>query len=209
MEARVAPNPSNEVDVYNPGTNSWSTAPSFTNARRNFPTDTNGTDHIWLSGGYDVDGVTPLSSMEIFDCPQASPTPTPTATATATATATPTATAQRQLHQLRQQQRPGLVQLQESIHTAAAPSGASAVSLGAIRSFFGNSRSIREFPKSRELFIFRARQAKDKGGTRYPSALDRQSRNRFTLQPITDHETPFISKSGSAEPVLGEASIAE
>ena len=92
---RVAPNPSNEVDVYDPGTNSWSTAPSFTNARRNFPTDTNGTDHIWLSGGYDVDGITPLSSMEIFDCPQASPTPTATATATvtATATATPTATA--------------------------------------------------------------------------------------------------------------------
>jgi hypothetical protein len=92
---RVAPNPSNEVDVYNPGTNTWSTAPSFNHARRNFPTDTNGTDHIWLSGGYDVDGITPLSSMEIFNCPQASPTPSPTATATATVTAsaTPTATA--------------------------------------------------------------------------------------------------------------------
>ena len=88
---RVAPNPSNEVDVYDPGTNTWSTAPSFTNARRNFPTDTNGTDHIWLSGGYDVDGLTPLASMEIFNCPQASPTPTPTATATATTTATATA----------------------------------------------------------------------------------------------------------------------
>ena len=58
----------------------------FVHARRNFPTDTNGTDHIWLSGGYDVDGLTPLASMEIFTCPQASPTPTPTATATATAT---------------------------------------------------------------------------------------------------------------------------
>src|SRR5678815_289177 len=96
---RVAPNPSNEVDVYNPGTNTWGTAPSFMTARRNFPTDTNGTDHIWLSGGYASDGITPLSSMEIFNCPQASPTPTPTATATATATATvsgsatPTATA--------------------------------------------------------------------------------------------------------------------
>ena len=27
-------------------------------ARRNFPTDTDGTDHIWLSGGYDSDGAT-------------------------------------------------------------------------------------------------------------------------------------------------------
>ena len=92
---RVAPNPSNEVDVYNPGTNTWSLGVPFVHARRNFPTDTNGTDHIWLSGGYDVDGITPLASMEIFNCPQASPTPSPTATATATVTAsaTPTATA--------------------------------------------------------------------------------------------------------------------
>ena len=89
---RVAPNPSNEVDIYNPGTNSWSTGAPFNNARRNFPTDTNGTDHIWLSGGYDVDGLTPLMSMEIFNCPQASPTPTATAT-TPPPTATPTATA--------------------------------------------------------------------------------------------------------------------
>ena len=85
---RVAPNPSNEVDIYDPGTNSWSTAPSFNNARRNFPTDTDGTTHIWLSGGYDVDGITPLSSMEIFCQGGGTPTPTPTATATATATAT-------------------------------------------------------------------------------------------------------------------------
>jgi hypothetical protein len=85
---RVAPNPSNEVDIYDPGTDSWSVGVPFNNARRNFPTDTNGTDHIWLSGGYDIDGLTPLSSMEIFDCPQASPTPTATATATATASAT-------------------------------------------------------------------------------------------------------------------------
>jgi hypothetical protein len=91
---RVAPNPSNEVDVYNPGTNSWSTDVPFSHPRRNFPTDTNGTDHIWLSGGYDVDGITPLASLEIFTCPQSSPTPTPTATATTPPpSATPTATA--------------------------------------------------------------------------------------------------------------------
>ena len=89
---RVAPNPSNEVDIYDPVANSWSVGTPFVHARRNFPTDTNGTDHIWLSGGYDVDGVTPLQSLEIFTCPQASPTPTPTATATTTASATATAT---------------------------------------------------------------------------------------------------------------------
>jgi hypothetical protein len=89
---RVAPNPSSEVDIYNPGTNSWSLGVPFVHARRNFPTDTNGTDHIWLSGGYDVDGITPLASMEIFTCPQASPTPTATATATPTSSPPPTAT---------------------------------------------------------------------------------------------------------------------
>jgi hypothetical protein len=34
--------------------------------RRNFPTDTNGTTNIWLSGGYATDNVTPLSSTEVF-----------------------------------------------------------------------------------------------------------------------------------------------
>jgi plastocyanin len=92
---RTAPNPSNEVDIYDPGANMWSVGVPFSNPRRNFPTDTDGTTHIWLSGGYDVDGLTPLSSMEIFCEGGATPTPTPTATASATgtATATPTATA--------------------------------------------------------------------------------------------------------------------
>jgi len=65
---RVAPNPSNEVDIYDPGTNTWSIGTPFSNARRNFPTDTDGTDTIWLAGGYASDGVTLLSSMEIFNC---------------------------------------------------------------------------------------------------------------------------------------------
>ena len=65
---RTAPNPSNEVDVYDPGTDTWSTSiPPFTTARRNFPTDTDGTSRIWLAGGYDSTGV-PVSSMEIFEC---------------------------------------------------------------------------------------------------------------------------------------------
>jgi N-acetylneuraminic acid mutarotase len=91
---RVAPNPSNEVDIYDPGTNTWTTGDPFSNARRNFPTDTDGTTRIWLSGGYDVDGLTPLASMEIFCAAGATPTPTPSPTATPTATpsVTPTAT---------------------------------------------------------------------------------------------------------------------
>jgi hypothetical protein len=65
---RVAPNPSNEVDVYDPVANSWSatTIPPFATARRNFPTDTDGTTKIWLAGGYAPS--TPVSSMEIFAC---------------------------------------------------------------------------------------------------------------------------------------------
>src|SRR5438874_13089106 len=93
---RVAPNPSTEVDVYDPLSNTWSLGMPFSIARRNFPTDTDGTNRILLAGGYDSSGITPLSSMEIFNCPVspcgASPTPTATPTATATATATPTAT---------------------------------------------------------------------------------------------------------------------
>jgi hypothetical protein len=90
---RVAPNPSNEVDIYDPVSNSWTTGQAFVNARRNFPTDTDGTNNIWLAGGYEP--ATPAADMEIFHCPVspcASPTPTPTATATATFTPTPTPT---------------------------------------------------------------------------------------------------------------------
>jgi len=91
---RVAPNPSNEVDAYDPVSNTWAVntpVPAFVNARRNFPTDTDGTTRIWLAGGYEP--ATPAGDMEIFCLGGASPTPTPTATATATPTGTPSATA--------------------------------------------------------------------------------------------------------------------
>ena len=90
---RTAPNPSNEVDVYDPVVIAGQLARRSPTARRNFPTDTDGTNHIWLAGGYDSNGVTLLASMEIFDCPVSpcgSPSPTPTATTTATATPTST-----------------------------------------------------------------------------------------------------------------------
>src|SRR5262249_56341890 len=101
---RVAPNPSTEVDIYDPVANSWSVGTPFVNARRNFPTDTDGTSNIWLAGGYEPS--TPAADMEIFHypvspCGGASPTPTatrtPTPTPTATAIVTPTATAHAKL----------------------------------------------------------------------------------------------------------------
>jgi plastocyanin/N-acetylneuraminic acid mutarotase len=92
---RVAPNPSTQVNIYNPGTNTWSLGVPFNTARRNFPTDTDGTTRIWLAGGYASDGITPLNSMEIFCAAAGSPTPTPTPTATAIVTPTATATATR------------------------------------------------------------------------------------------------------------------
>jgi plastocyanin len=91
---RVAPNPSNEVDIYDPASNTWTTGDPFVTGRRNFPTDTDGTNRIWLVGGYDSTGV-PVASMEIFCAaggPTPSPTPTPTVTPTGTPTVTPTAT---------------------------------------------------------------------------------------------------------------------
>ena len=84
---RTAPNPSNEVDIYNPGTNTWSIGTPFVTARRNFPTDTDGC-RIWLAGGYAP--TTPTDSMEIFCCGGgASRHQQPTATPTASPSCTP------------------------------------------------------------------------------------------------------------------------
>lgn len=105
---RTAPNPSNEVDIYSPNTNTWSIGSPFMTARRNFAADSDGTSRIWVVGGYDMGGVA-LNTMEIFGggvCasptasgtasatstpPVGTPTPTPTPSASATATATATA----------------------------------------------------------------------------------------------------------------------
>lgn len=87
---RTAPNPSNEVDIYDPVAGTWSIGTPFATARRNFPTDTDGTTRIWLAGGYAP--TAPIASMEIF-CAASGASPTPTATPTATHTPTATATA--------------------------------------------------------------------------------------------------------------------
>jgi hypothetical protein len=87
--------PSNEVDIYDPVSNTWSVGIPFVNAGRNFAADTDGTNRIWKAGGYASDGVTIIASMEIFDCPVSpcgapSPTPTPTPSATPTPPPSPT-----------------------------------------------------------------------------------------------------------------------
>ena len=86
----------NEVDIYDPVSDTWSVGQPFVTARRNAANDTDGTNNIWLAGGLDAN-LGSLASTEIFNCPvspcgTASPTPTATATATVTVSATPTAT---------------------------------------------------------------------------------------------------------------------
>jgi N-acetylneuraminic acid mutarotase len=89
---RDAPNPSNEVNIYDPATNSWSLGMPFTTARRNFAVDVDpATGSIFLVGGYAPTAST--NSMEIYmpAVPCETPTPTPTNTAEPTATSTPPA----------------------------------------------------------------------------------------------------------------------
>jgi len=55
---RTAPNPSNEVDVYDPVGDIWTTGPAFPTARRNFAADIDAaTGTIWAIGGYDATAV--------------------------------------------------------------------------------------------------------------------------------------------------------
>jgi hypothetical protein len=81
--------PTNEVQIFDPASNTWSVGIPFAIAGRNFAADTDGSNNIWKSGGYDS-GLNIIASMEIFNCATspcaASPTPSPTATPTATAT---------------------------------------------------------------------------------------------------------------------------
>ena len=91
---RDAPNPSNEVDGYDRISQRWGFGGfPFITPRRNFATDGEISCFIYLAGGYASDGVTPLSSMEIFCFPAPTPTATATFTPTPTATQSPTPTA--------------------------------------------------------------------------------------------------------------------
>ena len=64
---RDAPNPSNEVDVYDPVTDTWDTAgPAFVNPRRNSAADIDpATGNVWVVGGYDASPA-PTSFNEQF-----------------------------------------------------------------------------------------------------------------------------------------------
>ncbi len=63
---RVTPNPSNQVNIYDPGSNTWSVGLSFNTARRNFPADSDGTSRVFVAGGYDASGTTLLNTTEVF-----------------------------------------------------------------------------------------------------------------------------------------------
>jgi hypothetical protein len=85
---RNAPNPSSNVQIYNPGTNTWRAGPSFVLGRRNFPADTDSAGNIYLAGGYAP--TAPTDNMEIYHQGVACGTPSPTvAPATSTSSSTP------------------------------------------------------------------------------------------------------------------------
>jgi len=64
---RTPPNPNNEVDIYDPATDTWSLGPPMSAARRNAGADNDpATGNIWAVGGYDIDGTTLLSINEQF-----------------------------------------------------------------------------------------------------------------------------------------------
>jgi hypothetical protein len=92
------PDTTNALQVYDPGTNSWSSGPNL-NEQRSFTSGTDVGNTAVAVGGYN--GSTTTASVEInvatggcaSPTPTTSPTATFTPTATATATFTPTATA--------------------------------------------------------------------------------------------------------------------
>jgi hypothetical protein len=66
---RDAPNPSSEVDVYDPVGDAWSTGPAFVNPRRNFAADVDpATGNIWAIGGYDSGGAPSAFNEQFTAC---------------------------------------------------------------------------------------------------------------------------------------------
>jgi hypothetical protein len=65
---RVAPNPSTQVDAYQPVPDVWGLAPSFVTARRNIAADVDpATGNIYMVGGYAT--TAPTNSMEVYTGP--------------------------------------------------------------------------------------------------------------------------------------------
>ena len=66
---RVVPNPSTQVNVYDPATDTWSTGPPMTTARRNFAADIDPAGaRIFAAGGYDTTGTTLVALNDQFTC---------------------------------------------------------------------------------------------------------------------------------------------
>ena len=66
---REAPNPSTEVDVYDPVGDAWTTAPAFANPRRNISADIDpATGNIWIVGGYDDGGAPTFFNEQFTGC---------------------------------------------------------------------------------------------------------------------------------------------
>jgi hypothetical protein len=66
---RTVPNPTPQVDIYDPVGDSWTTGPALPTARRNFAADVDPvTGDVFAVGGYDVSGVTPLAVNETLTC---------------------------------------------------------------------------------------------------------------------------------------------
>jgi len=88
---RTAPNPSNEVDIYDPGTNSWTIGIPFAAARRNFAADSDGSSRIFIAGGYDANNAL-NNTVEVFGssvCTTPTPSPSPSGTPGGSVTPTP------------------------------------------------------------------------------------------------------------------------
>ncbi len=88
----IYPNPDSSAFLYNPGTNSWSSAPPLVNATRNYAfAQWNG--YLYAFGGYDYSNNTPEGAnfSQRFDGTGPGSTPSPTVTGTRP-TATPTRT---------------------------------------------------------------------------------------------------------------------
>ena len=65
----AAPNPSTQVNVYNPATDTWSTGPAMTTARRNFAADIDPVGgRIFAAGGYDTTGTMLVALNDQFTC---------------------------------------------------------------------------------------------------------------------------------------------
>jgi Concanavalin A-like lectin/glucanases superfamily/Kelch motif len=72
---RDTPNPSNEVNIYDPVTNSWSVGTPLVTARRNFAADARPGVAIYVAGGYTASA--PTNRTEIFRRATPCRTPTP------------------------------------------------------------------------------------------------------------------------------------